>query len=62
MNGFNWRTSLAGAFVVAAAGVETFLGVDIPGFNLGLAEAVTIAGGLFFAADGAALKSILPRF
>ena len=48
---FNWKTTLAGAFVIAAAATETLLGIDIPGFNVDLAGALALGAGLLFAAD-----------
>lgn len=50
---FNWRTTLAGVAVVALAAVETFLGVDIPGFSMDLGTAVVVGSGLIFSADAA---------
>lgn len=47
----NWKTSAVGLFVVAMAAFETLTGIDVPGFNMGLSEAITIAIGLFVAKD-----------
>lgn len=47
----NWKTTVAGAAVIALAFVDSAV-FDIPGFSIGMSEAVAIGLGLIFAKDG----------
>lgn len=50
----NWKTSLAGLGVIAAAALHTFFGVNIPGFStMDLGTAIMTGIGLIMAKDGA---------
>ncbi len=46
----NWKTSTAGA-VVIALGVMHYFGVTVPGFTMDIGPAITAGIGLIFAHD-----------
>lgn len=47
-----WKTYITAALIVVLALVRQFFGVEVPGFDLDLTAAVTVAAGLVFARNG----------
>ena len=52
------KTWIVELIIVAAAAAETFLGVDIPEFSLGLGEAIAVAVGLLVARNNSDLANL----
>lgn len=50
---FNWRTSAAGGILIAIGALNTFLGVHVPGLEIGIGPALASGIGLLFAGDAA---------
>lgn len=47
----NWKTSVAGMVIIALGAANTFLGIHVPGFDLGFTAALTAGIGLIMAKD-----------
>lgn len=47
----NWKTTLTGVLIVVLAALHTFLGINVPGFNLDIGASIVLALGLFNAKD-----------
>lgn len=48
-----YKTYILAALIIVSAAAENFLGVDIPGFDMSIGDAVMVAFGLFTARIGA---------
>ncbi len=47
----NWKTSLGGVILIVLGALNTFLGIQVPGFNLDFVAALAAGGALIFAKD-----------
>jgi hypothetical protein len=57
----NWKTSLTGLLIIVLAALHTFLGINIPGFNLDLGAAFMLAVGMFTAKDANVTGGTTPQ-
>jgi len=48
----NWKTSLGGLVLIVLGAANTFLGIHVPGFDMGFSAALTAGLALIFAKDG----------
>ena len=47
-----WKTYLTAGIIVVLAVIRQFFGIEVPGFDLDLTAAITVAAGLIFARQG----------